>query len=61
MPKEAVSTARFEPELRNYDAFLREKVELARASMRAGLGDGDEDVEAEFAVRRRAVTGGPFA
>lgn len=37
---------------RDYDAFLRQKVEAARASMRAGHGRPDDEVEAEFAARR---------
>ena len=37
---------------RDYDAFLRRKVEAARASMRAGQGRPDDEVEAEFAARR---------
>ena len=37
---------------RDYDAFLRRKVEAARASMRAGHGRPDDEVEAEFAARR---------
>ena len=37
---------------REYDEFLRRKVEIARASMRAGRGRSNEDVEAEFAARR---------
>jgi hypothetical protein len=37
---------------RDYDAFLRQKVETARASMRAGHGRPDDEVEAEFAARR---------
>jgi len=40
---------------REYDAFLRGKVEAGRASMRAGEGRSNEDVEAEFAARRAAV------
>ena len=39
-------------EAREYDAFLRRKVEAGRASMRAGQGRPNEDVEAEFAARR---------
>lgn len=35
-----------------YNEFLRRKVELARASMRAGRGRSNEDVEAEAAARR---------
>ncbi len=37
---------------RDYDAFLRQKVEAARTSMRAGRGRPDDEVEAEFAARR---------
>jgi predicted transcriptional regulator len=37
---------------RDYDAFLRQKVETARASMRSGDGRPDDEVEAEFAARR---------
>lgn len=40
-------------EAREYDAFLRRKVEVARRSMRAGRGHSNEEVEAE-AVRARA-------
>ncbi|WP_306770195.1 antitoxin of toxin-antitoxin stability system [Mycobacterium sp. KBS0706] len=39
-------------EEREYDDFLRRKVEIARASMRAGRGRSNEEVEAEFAARR---------
>lgn len=42
---------------REYDAFLQRKVEAGRASMHAGLGRSNEEVEAEFAARRNAVTG----
>jgi len=34
-------------EARAYDEFLRRKVEVARASMRAGRGRSNEEVEAE--------------
>jgi hypothetical protein len=37
---------------RDYDAFLRNKVETARASMQEGKGRINEEVEAEFAARR---------
>ena len=37
---------------RDYDAFLRQKVEAARASMHAGQGWTNEEVEAQFAARR---------
>jgi predicted transcriptional regulator len=38
-----------------YDVFLRRKVEAARASMRAGQGQTNDEVEAEFAARRADV------
>ena len=38
---------------REYDDFLRRKVEAARESIRAGEGRPDEVVEAKFAARRR--------
>jgi predicted transcriptional regulator len=43
-------------EAREYDAFLRHKVEAGRASMRAGRGRPDGEVEIEFAARRVKVT-----
>ena len=42
---------------RDYDAFLRGKVDAARSSMRAGRGLPNEDVEAGFAARRAKVAG----
>ena len=42
-------------ETREYDEFLRQKVELARVSMRAGNGLANDDVEAVFAARRLAA------
>ena len=42
-------------EAREYDDFLRHKVEAGRASMRADLGRSNEEVEAEFAARRAKV------
>jgi len=36
---------------REYDEFLRRKVDIARASMRAGRGRPNEEVEAEAAAR----------
>lgn len=39
-------------EAREYEAFLRGKVEAGRASMCAGLGRSNEEVEADFAARR---------
>lgn len=43
-------------EAREYDEFLRRKVETGRASMRAGRGRSNDEVEAEFATRRAKVT-----
>ena len=43
-------------ESREYDEFLARKVEAGRASMRAGIGKSNEEVEALFAARRKAVT-----
>ncbi|QKE39293.1 antitoxin of toxin-antitoxin stability system [Ferrovum myxofaciens] len=40
---------------REYEDFLRVKVEAGRISMGAGVGRSNEDVEAEFAARRTAV------
>ncbi len=40
---------------REYDEFLRHKVEAARSSMRAGKGRSNDEVEAEFAARRASV------
>ncbi|ATE62565.1 antitoxin of toxin-antitoxin stability system [Thauera sinica] len=39
-------------EAREYDAFLRRKVEAGRASMRAGQGQSNDEVESKFAARR---------
>ncbi len=39
-------------EAREYDNFLRQKVEAGRASSRAGKGATNEEVEAAFAARR---------
>jgi predicted transcriptional regulator len=45
-------------EAREYEDFLRGKVEVARASMGAGRGISNDDVEAEFAARRaKAIRG----
>jgi predicted transcriptional regulator len=44
-------------EARDYDDFLRRKVEVARVSMRAGRGVSNEDVEAEFAAWRAEAAG----
>lgn len=40
---------------REYEDYLRRKVEAGRASMRAGRGRANEEVEAEFAEKRRAA------
>ena len=42
-------------ESREYDAYLRSKVDAGRASMRAGQGHSNDEVEAEFAGRRAQV------
>ena len=42
-------------EAREYDEFLRSKVEAGRSSMRAGLGRSNDEIEAEFAARRAGV------
>lgn len=42
-------------EARDYDEFLRRKVEAGRGSMLAGQGRSNEEVEAEFAARRAQV------
>jgi len=39
-------------EARDYDAFLRRKVERARTSIQADYGRSNEDVGAEFTTRR---------
>jgi predicted transcriptional regulator len=44
-------------EAREYDEFLRRKVEAGRASMRVGRGRPDDEVEARFAARRASVAG----
>ena len=40
---------------REYDDFLRSKVEAGRVSMRAGRGKTNDKVEAEFTARRARV------
>ncbi|MGB5200584.1 MAG: antitoxin of toxin-antitoxin stability system [Sedimenticolaceae bacterium] len=40
---------------REYDVYLRGKVEAGRASMRAGQGRSNDEVEAEFVSRRAQV------
>ena len=42
-------------EAREYDEFLRRKIDLARKSIEAGNWHSGEDVEAEFAERRSAL------
>ena len=37
---------------REYDEFLRRKVEASRVSMQAGHGRPNEEIEAEFSKRR---------
>lgn len=44
-------------EIRAHDDFLRGKVEVARASMHAGSGRSNEDVEADFSKRRAKALG----
>lgn len=42
-------------QVREYDDYLRKKVEAGRASMRAGLGRSNDEVEATFAAKRAAA------
>jgi len=42
-------------EERRYDEFLGRKVDAGRASMRAGVGQANDEVEAIFAARRAVV------
>lgn len=42
---------------RDYDSFLSSKVEAGRASVRAGMGRSNEEVEATFAARRASADG----
>ncbi len=41
---------------REYDDFLRHKVEAGRVSMRAGQGRPNDEVETEFTARRASLT-----
>lgn len=41
---------------REHSAFVERKVALARMSMQAGQGFGNDEVEAEFAERRARVS-----
>ena len=43
-------------EAREYDAFLQRKVDAARASIRAGEGPPNDEIEAEFAALRAAAS-----
>lgn len=40
---------------REYNSYLRSKVEAGRASMRAGLARPNDDVEAEFNAKRQQL------
>jgi len=40
---------------REYDEFVHAKVEAGRASVRAGRGKSNDEVEAEFSARRSAA------
>jgi len=40
---------------RDYDDYLRRKVEAGRASMKAGRGRSNDEVEATFAARRDSI------
>lgn len=42
-------------ESREYDEFLRRKVEAGRASMQAGIGHLNDEVEGVFSVRRESL------
>jgi predicted transcriptional regulator len=44
-------------EVREYDEFLRNKVEAGRVSIQAGRGRSNDEVETVFADRRAQVTG----
>jgi predicted transcriptional regulator len=46
---------RYQREKREYNEFLRKKVEAGRASMKAGRGRSNDDIEAAFAARRAKV------
>ena len=39
-------------ELRSHEQYVSQKMNAARASLQAGVGIANEDVEAEFAARR---------
>jgi predicted transcriptional regulator len=42
-------------EMRAYDEFLGSKVEAGRNAMRTGIGQSNDEVEANFAARRAAL------
>jgi predicted transcriptional regulator len=42
-------------EAREYEEFLRQKVEAARKSVRAGRGRSNAEIEADFAARRASA------
>jgi predicted transcriptional regulator len=44
---------------RDYEAFLQQKVDLARVSVAEGRGQSNDEVEAAFAARRAAVASQP--
>lgn len=44
-----------EPEEPGYEAFLRQKIETARESVRLGQGRSNEEVEAFFSALRREL------
>ncbi|MDY0242521.1 MAG: hypothetical protein RBR34_10120 [Rhodospirillaceae bacterium] len=46
------------PQAREYDDYLRRKVEAGRASMRAGRGRTNDEVEAAFVTRRNRAAAG---
>lgn len=45
-------------QVREHDEYLRRKVEAGRASMRAGRGRPNDEVEAAFAARRKQMAAG---
>ncbi|MRD48826.1 antitoxin of toxin-antitoxin stability system [Caenimonas koreensis] len=46
----------YQQQVREHDEFLRGKVEAARASVRAGRGRSNDQVESSFAARRASTT-----
>jgi predicted transcriptional regulator len=49
---------RQQQEAKDYEEFVRRKVEKALISARAGLGKSNEEVQAEFRLRRANVVRG---